>query len=170
MRQQHPQPRANGPSFRWPPPFRSRAITSLGGRDVLSGGSGRECNHASCIRRGKTHTIRTAKARPSSHHRRRNGGTWSAWQRLRGRDPADDGTSIISDRQIARRVAAMAKLAGSWRAGGFSGHSGRVGMAVRMTRNGAPAAAVMRQGRWETTRMISRYTRNETAAEALRYL
>jgi len=42
-------------------------------------------------------------------------------------------------------------------------------MAQRMTRNGAPAAAVMRQGRW-TTRMVARYTRNVTAAEALRYL
>ena len=66
---------------------------------------------------------------------------------MRGRDPAEP-VFDLSDRQIARRV----------------------GMAVRMTRNGAPAAAVMRQGRWETTRMISRYTRNETAAEALRYL
>ena len=74
----------------------------------------------------------------------------------------------LSDRQVGRRVAAMAKLAGL--GDGFSGHSGRVGMAVKMTRNGAPAAPVMRQGRWETTRMISRYTRNETAAEALRYL
>ena len=86
---------------------------------------------------------------------------------MRGRDPAAS-VFDLSDRQIARRVAAMAKLAGLGE--GFSGHSGRVGMAVRMTRNGAPAAAVMRQGRWETTRMVSRYTRNETAAEALRYL
>ena len=86
---------------------------------------------------------------------------------VRGRDPAAS-VFDLSDRQIARRVAAMAKLAGL--GDGFSGHSGRVGMAVRMTRNGAPAAAVMRQGRWETTRMVSRYTRNETAAEALRYL
>jgi len=51
-----------------------------------------------------------------------------------------------------------------------SGHSGRVGMAQRMTRNGAPTAATMRQGRWATTRMVARYTRNEPAAEALRYL
>ena len=53
---------------------------------------------------------------------------------------------------------------------GFSGHSRRVGMAQRMTRNGAPATAVMRQGRWSTSRMVARYTRNETAWEALRYL
>ena len=53
---------------------------------------------------------------------------------------------------------------------GFSGHSGRVGMALRMTRNGAPAAALMRPGRWSSSGMIARYTRGERAAEALRYL
>ena len=53
---------------------------------------------------------------------------------------------------------------------GFGGHFGRVGMALRVTRNGAPAATVMRQGRWSTTRMVARYTRNESAGEALRYL
>ncbi len=86
------------------------------------------------------------------------------------RGPCEPDTPVfgLSDRQIARRLAAVAKAAGLGE--GFSGHSGRVGMAQRMTRNGAPAAAVMRQGRWETTRMVARYTRNETAAEALRYL
>ena len=81
-----------------------------------------------------------------------------------GRDPQAPVFGI-SDRQIARRVA---KAAGRGR--GFSGHSGRVGMAQRMTRNQAPAAAVMRQGRWASTRIVARYTRNEAAAEALRYL
>lgn len=42
--------------------------------------------------------------------------------------------------------------------------------AQRMTRNGAPAAAVIRQGRWATGRMVARYTRGETAGKALRYL
>ncbi len=74
----------------------------------------------------------------------------------------------LGDRQIARRIAAAAKAAGL--GDGFTGHSGRVGIAQRMTRNGAPAAAVMRQGRWSTTRMVARYTRNEAAGEALRYL
>ena len=43
-------------------------------------------------------------------------------------------------------------------------------MAITMTCNGAPAAAVMRQGRWSTTRMVATYTRNETAGAALKYL
>lgn len=39
-----------------------------------------------------------------------------------------------------------------------------------MKKNGAPATAVMRRGRWKTTQMVARYTCNETAAEALKYL
>ena len=74
----------------------------------------------------------------------------------------------LGPRQIARRLKRAAKEAGL--GDGFSGHSGRVGCAVRMTRAGAPSAAVMRQGRWATPRMVARYTRNEDAAEALRYL
>ena len=74
----------------------------------------------------------------------------------------------LKDRQIANQIAAVAKACGL--GAGFGDHSGRVGMALRMTRNGAPAATVMRQGRWSTTRMVARYTRNESAGEALRYL
>ena len=74
----------------------------------------------------------------------------------------------LTGEQIATRLAAAAEAAGL--GSGFSGHSGRVGMAQRMTRNGAPAAAVMRQGRWQSMEMVARYTRNEAAGEALRYL
>ena len=85
------------------------------------------------------------------------------------KSPADsDFVFGLQGRQIANRIAAVAKAAGL--GAGFGGHSGRVGMALRMTRNGAPAATVMRQGRWSTTRMVARYTRNESAGEALRYL
>lgn len=71
-----------------------------------------------------------------------------------------DGQGVV----VAITPAAMADLER------LAGHSGRVGMAQRMTRNQAPAAAVMRQGRWQSARMVARYTRNESAAEALRYL
>ena len=74
----------------------------------------------------------------------------------------------IGPQQIARRIKAAARKAGL--GDGFSGHSGRVGTAIRMTRAGAPTAAVMRQGRWASARMVARYTRAETASEALRYL
>ena len=87
---------------------------------------------------------------------------------MRGGSDPDSPVFALSDRQVARRIAAAAKAAGL--GDGFSGHSGRVGMAQRMTRNGAPAAAVMRQGRWQSAAMVARYTRNESAGEALRYL
>ena len=97
--------------------------------------------------------------------------TWQAMAdldrlaRLRGRDPKAKVFGL-SDRQISRRMAA-AKAAGL--GDGYSGHSGCVGIAQRMTQNQAPIAAVMRQGRWESTRMVARYTRNESASEARRY-
>lgn len=74
----------------------------------------------------------------------------------------------MAENTISRRVKAAARAAGLGE--GFSGHSGRVGMARRMVANGAPTATVQRQGRWRDTRMIARYTRNESAAEALNYL
>ena len=52
----------------------------------------------------------------------------------------------------------------------FSGHSGRVGCARRMTAAGAPTAAVQQQGRWKSPAMVSRYTRGEAAGAALKYL
>lgn len=69
---------------------------------------------------------------------------------------------------ISRRVAGVAKQAGL--GDGFSGHSGRVSMALGMTRKGAPVQAVMQQGSWPTTRMVAMYTRGESADETLKYL
>ncbi len=85
-------------------------------------------------------------------------------------DPPDNAQPVfdVCKRQISRIVAQRAAAAGLGE--GYSGHSGRVGLALTMTRNQAPPAAVQRQGRWKTTRMIGRYTRNESAEEALRYL
>lgn len=74
----------------------------------------------------------------------------------------------ISARQIATRIASAAKAAGL--KGRYSGHSGRVGLAVRMARAGAPTNAVMRQGRWEAYNQVVRYTRAEDAGQALQWL
>ena len=82
--------------------------------------------------------------------------------------PADAPVLGLSADRLARRVKAAAQAAGL--GDGFSGHSGRVGMARRMVGNGAPTAAVQRQGRWQSPAMVARYTRAEDAADALRYL
>ena len=83
----------------------------------------------------------------------------------------DEKVFGLSESQIARRVKVIAKAAGlaDWEF--FSGHSGRVGMARRMARNGAPAHEIERQGRWKQgSGMVGRYTRGESAGSALRYL
>ncbi len=75
----------------------------------------------------------------------------------------------MSTSQISRRIAAAARAAGLGE--GYSGHSGRVGLARKMARAGAPDSAIERQGRWKAGgAMVGRYTRNEVAAEAARYL
>ncbi len=71
--------------------------------------------------------------------------------------PADaDGESSVfglSAASISRRIRAAAAVAGLGQ--GFSGHSGRVGMA---------------QGRWKTARMVEVYTRSEEAGRAAKWL
>ena len=55
-------------------------------------------------------------------------------------------------------------------AGLGEGYSGRVGLAIRMTRRGAPLQAVQTHGRWKSPSMPARYTRGEKALEALEWL
>lgn len=74
----------------------------------------------------------------------------------------------VGPAQINRRIAKVCRDAGLGE--GYTGHSGRVGMAARMVRNNAPTTTALRQGRWADVRMLRRYTRNESAAEALPYL
>ena len=69
---------------------------------------------------------------------------------------------------IANRIRASAKAAGL--EDGYNGHSGRIGMARRMVAAGAPNATVQHQGRWRHGDMVARYTRGETAGEALKWL
>lgn len=62
----------------------------------------------------------------------------------------------LSDRQIARRLAAAARAAGL--GDGFSGHSGRVGLASELTRRGASLQEVMLAGGWKSATMVARYS------------
>ena len=74
----------------------------------------------------------------------------------------------LSMSQISRRVDGMARAAGLGE--GYSSHSGRVGLAIRMTRRGAPLQALQTHGRWKSPQMPARYTRGEKALEALEWL
>ena len=80
----------------------------------------------------------------------------------------DEPVFGLSMSQISRRVDSMARAAGL--GDGYSGHSGRVGLAIRMTRRGAPLQAVQTHGRWKSPSMPARYTRSEKALEALEWL
>ena len=74
----------------------------------------------------------------------------------------------LSISQISRRVDSMARAAGL--GDGYSSHSGRVGLAIRMTRRRAPLQAVQTHGRWKSPQMPAGYTRGEKALEALEWL
>ena len=74
----------------------------------------------------------------------------------------------LSAASISRRIRAAAAVAGLGQ--GFSGHSGRVGMARRMAAAGAPTHEIMAQGRWKTARMVEVYTRSEEAGRAAKWL
>ena len=75
------------------------------------------------------------------------------------------GLSVSS---ISRRVKAAAMAAGMGPS--YSGHSGRVGMARRMARAGAPTHEIIAQGRWKSAGMVADYTRAETAGRAAKWL
>ena len=67
----------------------------------------------------------------------------------------------LSGRQVGRRVAATAAAAGL--GSGFSGHSGRVGLAAELSRAGASTHEIAAAGGWQSAGMVIRYTRRETA-------
>ncbi|MYC07381.1 MAG: tyrosine-type recombinase/integrase [Chloroflexi bacterium] len=77
--------------------------------------------------------------------------TLTALKKLRGdTETWSDEAPVfgLSMSQISRRVDSMARAAGLGE--GYSGHSGRVGPAIRMTRRGAPLQAVQTHGRWKS--------------------
>ena len=67
----------------------------------------------------------------------------------------------LSASQIGRRVNAAAKAAGLGE--GFTGHSGRVGMAQDLAAAGVELPALMTAGRWKSSKMPARYTERQVA-------
>ena len=62
----------------------------------------------------------------------------------------------LNGQSIARRLAAAARAAGV--DGRITGHSGRVGLAVELTRRGAPEQATAKAGGWKSSRMVAHYS------------
>ena len=67
----------------------------------------------------------------------------------------------LAQQQIGRRVKAAAKAAGL--GDGFSGHSGRVGMAQDLVKSGVELPDLMTAGRWKSSKMPARYTERQAA-------
>ena len=67
----------------------------------------------------------------------------------------------LSARQIGRRVDAAAKAAGLGE--GFTGHSGRVGMAQDLVKSGVELPALITAGRRKSAKMPTRYTERQGA-------
>ena len=85
-----------------------------------------------------------------------------ALEAIRPEDPGAETTVFgLSGRQIAKRVEAAAIAAGLGE--GFSGHSGRVGLAAELSRAGASTHEIAAAGGWKSAGMVIRYTRRETA-------
>ena len=72
----------------------------------------------------------------------------------------EDPVFGLSGRQIGRRVEAAARAAGLGE--GFSGHSGRVGLAAELSRAGASTHEIAAAGGWQSAGMVICYTRRET--------
>ena len=68
----------------------------------------------------------------------------------------------LSESQIGRRIDAAARVAGL--GDGYTGHSGRVGMAQDLAASGAQLPELMTAGRWKSSGMPARYTANQAAA------
>ena len=62
----------------------------------------------------------------------------------------------LSSSQVGRKVTAAAPAAGL--GDGFTGHSGRVGMAQDLAATGVELPALMTAGRWKSSKMPARYT------------
>ena len=90
------------------------------------------------------------------------------WAQMNPRRRPLDRIFPMSPHTVRNRIKAMTRHAGL--GDGFSGHSGRVGYAVRMVQARAPQAVIMNQGRWQSPRMVAHYSRSVASAEAVKYL
>ena len=67
----------------------------------------------------------------------------------------------MTARNIGKRVMAAARAAGL--GDGYTGHSGRVGMAQDLVKSGVELPALMTAGRWKSSKMPARYTERQAA-------
>ena len=74
---------------------------------------------------------------------------------------AESSVFGLSASQLGRRIRRAAQAAGL--GDGYSGHSGRVGMAQDLSASGVQLPALMQAGRWKSSAMPARYTERQAA-------
>lgn len=89
------------------------------------------------------------------------------WRGMSAKAGKMDSIFGLSTGQILRWIAARAQAAGL--GAGFSGLSGRVGVATRLSRANVPTPLALQHCRWRSVEMYSHYTRNERAGEVQQY-
>ncbi len=105
--------------------------------------------------------------------------TFSAWCGENGYFPAPAKAETVAA-HLASVAETVCTYAGAWRrppgppglGDGFSGHSGRVGVAAELSRAGATTHEIAVADGWKSAGMVIRYTRRETArrGDVARYL
>ena len=90
--------------------------------------------------------------------------TMAALDAIRGEGGGAGPVFGLSGQQISRRIAAVCEAAGLGK--GYSGHSLRVGAAQALAGANISLAGIMENGRWQSSRMPARYTRNAAAAQS----
>lgn len=83
---------------------------------------------------------------------------------IRPDDEPGDHVFGLSAAQICQRIAAACEAAGL--GPGYSGHSLRVGAAQALAAANISLAAIMENGRWQSSMMPARYTRHANAAQS----
>ena len=87
-------------------------------------------------------------------------------QAIRPESPDPDSPVFrLGAGRIGARVREAAKAAGLEDAESFSGHSGRVGMAQDLVKDGATLPEIMQAGRWTSPTMPAHYARAELAGQ-----
>ena len=79
-------------------------------------------------------------------------------------DTDSDPVFGLAGQQISRRIAAACETAGLDK--GYTGHSLRVGAAQALAGANISLAAIMENGRWQSSKMPARYTRNAAASQS----
>ena len=90
--------------------------------------------------------------------------TVKALERIRRDAGQDDRIFDFVPRTLSRRIKAECAAAGL--EGRYTGHSGRVGMAMDLVADGAAEPEVMEAGRWRTRSMVRRYAQRQLAARS----